>query len=89
MITVISIIISITCLTLIGYLFIDSIRRNAFLNYKEQYRQELKDTIREVEFKIYVSKSKILAGYDGGEDDLEFYTNLLYKLKDQLKHIDN
>ncbi len=89
MITVISIIISITCLTLISYLFIDSVRRNAFLNYKEQYRQELKDTIREIEFKVYVSKSKILAGHDGGEDDLEFYTNLLYKLRDQLKHIDD
>jgi len=84
-----SLIISIICITFLFYLLIDSVRRNAISDYKEQYRQELKQSIREIEFKIYVSKSKILAGVDGGEDDLEFYTNLLYKLKDQLKHIDN
>lgn len=86
---ILSLIISIICITFLLYLLIDSIRRNAISDYKEQYRQELKDAIREVEFKVYVTKSKILAGRDGGEDDLEFYTNLLYKLKDQLKHIDN
>ena len=86
---IVSIIITTLCLFLLGYLLIDSIRRNAITDYKAQYRQELKDSIKEIEFKIYVSKSKILAGIDGGEDDLEFYTNLLYKLKDQLNNIDN